>query len=175
MNTIIETPHLRAVLEEFADFAAREYRAALERHERPTQGLPAGQDKHLADVVTKVTTDEGAYIVSFDMLNYWKYVEEGVQGSANPGSPYKNPGWKAFPFIREWIDIKPVIPRPDDRGKVPSSKSLAYLITRSIVEKGTKGSHDLAEARQKSIEQFRGRIAQALAADVSGYIMKALH
>jgi len=39
--------------------------------------------------------------------------------------------------ILQWIKDKPVIASPDSRGRIPSDKSLAFMIARSIHQKGT--------------------------------------
>ena len=71
--------------------------------------------------------------VFLELEDYWKYVEQGIQ----PAGKYKNPGWKAYPFILKWIQVKPVLPTPDKKtGKLPTEKQLAFLITNKIVNKG---------------------------------------
>ena len=79
---------------------------------------------------------------------------------------------KAFPFILKWIDIKPVIPRPDGNGKIPTPKQLSYLITRSIVDKGTQGTHDLKKVEDGIIPFYKDKISAALGHDMEHYIRK---
>ena len=69
------------------------------------------------------------------------------------------------------MQIKPVIPRPYN-GRIPSEKSLAFLISRKIAREGTKGTHDLAQARASTMEAFREQLAEALAADAASMIFK---
>lgn len=68
------------------------------------------------------------YCLYFDVPKEWAYVEDGRR-------PGKFPPLRA---ILDWIRIKPVIPRPDKRGRVPSTNTLAYLISRKIALKGIK-------------------------------------
>jgi hypothetical protein len=71
-------------------------------------------------------------IVSLNLQDYWKFVEEG-----RPPGGYPPP-----PNIANWIRIKPVI--PDARsGKIPSEKQLVYLISRKIATKGYEGRFPL--------------------------------
>jgi hypothetical protein len=95
------------------------------------------------------------------MEHYWKFIEGGIQ----PAGKYKNAGWKIYPFILEWIKVKPVIPRPMANGKLPSEKSLAYLITRSIKENGIKPVPILKEATHDALKIFEDKIREALAQD----------
>lgn len=49
----------------------------------------------------------------------------------------RRPG--AFPpllQIEQWIVSKGIVPRPDAKGRVPSTRSLAYLIGRKLAQKG---------------------------------------
>lgn len=71
-------------------------------------------------------------IVSLNLQDYWKFVEEG-----RPPGGYPPP-----PNIANWIRIKPII--PDARsGKIPSEKQLVYLISRKIATKGYSGRFPL--------------------------------
>ena len=180
-NTLIQFDNLRAVLEEFAQEFKDQYRAGLLAHDRITR------DGHqLVDSVDRNTVEamirEGdqAWTVTINLMEYWKYVEEGVQGARNPGSPYRNPGWKAYPFILNWVKIKPVIPRPPQtirptrRTLESLQRSSAYLITRSIVANGTQGSHDFATAQETTIDRFRTRIRLAMVKDVQNYVRQVL-
>lgn len=65
--------------------------------------------------------------ISINLNEYWKYVEKGRK-------PGKFPPVDA---IKEWIKIKPVLPRPYN-GKLPTTDQLAYLIGRKIATKGIK-------------------------------------
>ena len=140
-----------------------------------------------------VTEGDRAFEVTINLRPYWKYVEEGVQGTKNPDSPYRNPGWKAYPHILNWVQIKPVVPRPPRTIK-PSSRSLeslqrsaAYMITREIAGDhpkhptreakapgGTKGTHDFRDSREAVLTRFRTRIRVAMAKDVQNYVRALL-
>ena len=164
---LVNLENLQRVLEEFAVEVRNLYQDNLIRHDRIASG------DLLNSVECGVEYDGKAYNVTLTLEEYWKYIEEGVRGTNNPNSPYNNPGWKAYPFIYKWIEVKPVIPRPS-KGKLPSQKSLAYLITRSIREKGTEGSHDLKDAKEATIAKYREKIAEALGHDMEWYIRKVI-
>lgn len=169
MAQLIDLTELQQVLEEMALDIRKNYREHLKLHGRYTT-----EWKLIQSVKTQVVVGDKAYEVTMTLNDYWKYVEEGVRGDKNPSSPYNNPGWKAYPFIMHWIDIKPVIPRPLGNGDLPTPKQLAYLITRSIVEKGTQGSHDLEVVKENVIPWYRERLAAALGHDIENYIRKVV-
>lgn len=65
--------------------------------------------------------------VSISLEDYWKYIEYGT-----------NPHFPPVDKIREWIRVKPVLPRPLASGKLPTENQLAFLIGRKISKFGTK-------------------------------------
>ena len=164
---LIDFTELQQVLQDLANDVRDNYREHLEYNDRYTT-----EHKLIDSVRTQVVVGEQAFEVTMTLRDYWKYVEEGVKGSQNYTSPYRNPGWKAYPFILRWIEIKPVIPRPMSNGKLPTPSQLGYLITRSIVNKGTQGSHDLKAVKDNLIPWYRERIAAALGHDMEHYIRK---
>jgi hypothetical protein len=163
MDTLINFDNLRKVLEEFAEDFRETYRAQLVEHDRVTQ---YGKDR-LIDSVDENTVDtmvqagDQAWTVSIKLNDYWKYIESGTK-----------PHWPPPSAILRWVQVKPVIPRPDAKGRIPSQKSLAFLIGRKISKEGTEGSHDFQDARTATIERFRERIAEAVGHDFENYIRK---
>lgn len=176
MAELIDFTELRKVLDDLANDIRANYQEHLQYNDRYTErGIPDGYDKRLIDSVkTQVVVGDRAWEVTMTLNDYWKYVEEGVRGGKNHTSPYNNPGWKAYPFILRWIEIKPVIPRPNDSGKIPSPKQLGFLITRAIVDNGTQGSHDLQKVKDGVIPWYREKIAAALGHDMENYIRKLI-
>ena len=73
--------------------------------------------------------------VSFNLEEYWKFVEYGRR-------PGKRPPLDA---IEQWIKVKPIVPDPIN-GKIPSTRQLAFLISRKIGMEGTKAQRPLQSA-----------------------------
>ena len=84
--------------------------------------------------------DNRYYRIYLQLEDYWKYLEYGTK-----------PHFPPVDKIAEWIRIKPVLPRPNTKGKLPTQKQLAFLIARSISVKGTKPTHTL----QQTINEFQ--------------------
>lgn len=114
-------------------------------------------------VRTQVRVGDSGYEVVMNLNDYWKYVENGTK-------PHFPPPDK----ILTWIQIKPIIPRPDALGRTPTENQLAYLIGRKIAREGTEGTHDLEKTKDAIIPFYRERIAQALGHDMENYIRKVL-
>lgn len=98
------------------------------------------------DISGDVSTTPQGYNLSIKMQDYYFWVENGrkpTQGGGN-GELYKN--------IYEWITNKAdlqskVISKSKD--KIAATKSLAYVITRKIHEKGTKAKPFIAPAQKQ--------------------------
>ena len=86
--------------------------------------------------------DNRYYRIYLRLEDYWKYLEYGTK-----------PHFPPIEKIAEWIRIKPVLPRPNAKGKLPTQKQLAFMIARSISIKGTKPTHTL----QQTINEFQLR------------------
>jgi hypothetical protein len=161
-DALISFPNLQAVLEDFANKAKDKYKQQLVDKDK-------NASKKLYNSVSCMVEQNGTtYEVSLELEHYWKFIEEGIR----PAGKYKNAGWKIYPFILEWIKVKPVIPRPMANGKLPSEKSLAYLITRSIKEHGIKPQPILHEATMDALKDFEKKIREALAEDCGMILQK---
>lgn len=77
-----------------------------------------------------VDIDGNYYNILFKAPEYWKYAEYGR----------KSGKWPPISAIEKWIDIRHITPYPSSRGVLPTKKQLAFLIARSIGEKGTKST-----------------------------------
>ena len=160
---LIDLSELQKVLQDLANDIRDNYKEHLQFNNRYTErGVPTGYSQKLIDSVeTQVVVGDNAYEVTMTLNDYWKYVEDDTK----PHFPPPNK-------ILEWVEIKPVIPRPLASGKIPSPKQLAFLIGRAIYEHGTKGSHDLEKVKEGIIPFYKDKIAAALGHDMENYIRK---
>ena len=160
---LIDLTELQKVLQDLANDIRDNYKEHLQSNDRYTErGVPSGYSERLIDsVTTQVIVGDNAYEVTMTLNDYWKYVEDDTRPHFPPVSK-----------ILEWVNIKPVLPRPDRNGRIPSPQSLAFLIGRAISEHGTKGSHDLRDTKDEVIPWYRERIAIALGHDMENYIRK---
>ena len=122
-------------------------------------------------ITTFVTTERGDFVVKMSLEDYWKYIEYGTKGWFTGNTSRKMP---PVSTILKWIEIKPVIPRPDAKGRIPSPQSLAFLIARKIRNFGTKGRADLTEAKMTTEAAWREKLETALGHDLEHYIRKVL-
>lgn len=124
----------------------------------------------LSDTITaNVTVDGHSFSATLRMNKYWEYLEEGT-GPARGRDKY----WPNSSAIAKWVEIKPVIPRPDSNKKIPTPKQLTFLISRKIHDKGIKGTHDLERAKEEVIPHYYALIEEALTADIGDYLWKMI-
>ena len=148
-STLNEFPKVYEVLERYAKEFIEQYRLNLVESGRPASG-------RLADSLTyKVDMGANVYAVDISLLDYWKYIESGTR-----------PHWPPVSAIREWIKVKPVIPRPMANGKLPTESQLAFLIGRKISRVGTEGINDFERANQEIFSRMEMSIAEAVTEDL---------
>lgn len=141
-------PHLQAVLEEYGQAVRNQYQDNLITSDRIASG------KLLNSVEYRLVVDGNHYIVELEMAKWWRYVEWDTKPHFPPLAP-----------IREWIRVKPVIPRQVD-GVTPTIDQLAYLIGRKISREGTTGTHDLQEAVKSTNDAWLEKIYSAIDQDI---------
>lgn len=155
MDGHLKLERVQAVLQEFSVEIAEKYRGNLLSHDRKASG-------RLLDSISVTVETSGTVVeVRMRLEEYWKYVEEGTR-----------PHWPPRSAILRWIEVKPVIPRPDQRGRIPTPQQLAFLISRKIAQVGTEGSKDLESAKQSVMEKFRARLKEALGRDAQEYFIR---
>lgn len=158
MNELLDTAELEAVLQELGEDVRQGYMDELLQHDRKATGT-------LLDSVTAIVDVQGeVYEVKLQLADYWKYVEEGTA-----------PHWPPRKAILDWIKAKPVIPRPDSKGRIPSQESLAFLISRKIARVGTEGSHDLQKTLDAIMPVWDEKLRLALARMWTKYIREIFY
>ena len=166
---LIRLDRLQQVLQEYGEKAVEIY-----KYQVSVGGHNASRDL-INSVKAQVQQNGAAWEVSLNLLEYWKYLEGGSKGtrSSYPGAAYPAhfpPPWA----LERWIEVKPVIPQPDARGRIPTPKQLSYAIAHSIERKGTKPHPALATTIEELNAQYRDKIFSAFSADVGDYISKVI-
>lgn len=173
-NELISFPATTAVLQQLADDVKAGYIDQLNKNGHWTKD---GKDRLIDTISTVVTVDGKSFTASLKMNYYWQFLEEGIA----PAGKYDNPGWKSFPFILKWVQIKPIIPRPPQTIK-PSKRSLeslqkstagAIVAVRNI--KGDPGTHGFQKARDAVLPTYYERIKDALNEDIGQYLATFFH
>jgi len=130
-------------IKRFRDYVIQQSRSNLSKSgHNNTKGL-------YNSIKGEVVTDKGFTIVGFSMDDYGQFVDKGVKGKTSsakaPNSPYKfgtGSGKKGglTQGINKWVRQKGFQFKDKKSGRFLSYDSTAYLITRSIFNKGIKPS-----------------------------------
>lgn len=166
MEQLFSFPNTERALREYGERVAAAYREKMRGHEHYT----LSPDTLINRVDVIVQKGNASISVALKLADYWKYVEFGTR-----------PHWPPKGAFIKWIEAKPILPHPDDNGRIPTPEQLDYLIRRAIAgqspnqsslrnpEGGTKGTHDLAEAVEEMNAQYLDYIAEALSLDLDAY------
>ena len=159
MDKLIDLPHVQAVMEEMAIAIRNEYQDNLIRNDRIASG------DLLNNIEYEITRGDFTYTIYVKMKDYWYFVENGRKAGKMP--PIDN--------ILRWIRVKPVLPRPNAKGKLPTPQQLAFLIARKIGEEGTQGTQDLRKATDTIWDTFEDRLYEAIDEDVDAAFIQIFH
>lgn len=159
MDKLIDLPHVQAVMEEIAIAIRNEYQDNLIRNDRIASG------DLLNNIEYEVIRGDFTYTIYVKMKDYWYYVENGRKAGK----------WPPIDNILNWIKIKPVLPRPNAEGKLPTPQQLAFLIARKIGEEGTEGTQDLRKATDTIWDTFEDRLYEAIDEDVDAAFIQIFH
>jgi hypothetical protein len=111
----------------------------LERYKDNIKSSGHNASGDLANTASYNVTFDGRYFeISFNLQEYWRYLEQGTK-----------PHFPPISAIENWIRIKPLVPRAY-KGKVPTTRQLAFLIARGISKNGTKGTKLLSDTINNS-------------------------
>lgn len=158
MDELFSFPNTEIALKEYADFIVNTYKDNLEKNGHKASG------KLISGIHSVININGQAMSVDLYMEDYWKWVERGRMAGKRP--PMES--------ILNWIKLKHIVPRPDENGKLPTEKQLAFLIARSIGENGApcvdkipvEATHDLADSKQTTDEFYWARIEEAITKDL---------
>lgn len=103
-----------------------------------------------------IEKDDRQIEVSLQLEEWWKYVEEDTKPHFPPPDAMLN-----------YIKAKPILPKPDNNGKLPTPNQLAYLIGRKISEVGTTGTHNVRDTVRLINERYEEKIGQAISEDIN--------
>ena len=142
--------NVKAVLNKFGKLLVVEYRNNLT--EKNVNASYALYNSVSYVVESNVTNFE----VTLNLEEHWKYIEKGRKAGKFP--PINK--------IEKWVEIKPVIPRPMANGKLPTTKQLAFLISRKIALEGIKPRPLLQQSIDEVFDEIKERLEEALIKDI---------
>lgn len=177
----IQTPSL-STLEAMLALYAQEFITAAQNRLNSDNSNSTGK---LSDSIRFETKRMGkVYNLSIFVLDYYKFVDQGVQGVKNKSikSPYKfnyiNPSKSHVAAINKWVSENRSKIRVSDMkyGKTPQEakaidpvkkqNTLAYLIARKQKREGIKGTGFWTKPFEETFKDFNSNMAIALGEDI---------
>lgn len=167
METLLEFKNLTAVLQKLTTAIKKDYQGYLSSHGKDASGNLSAS----ANSGRVIRVNAGRFEIVFDLMDYWYYVERGAQGAeSSPAGALGKVHWPPPQAIADWIRIKPVIPRPDSRGRIPTPAQLTYLIGRKIYTEGIEPAPAMTTAVASNVPAYQKEIEEAILKDVTGYV-----
>jgi len=156
-------------LNDFAKYVIQQSRSNLSKQGKNNQ-------KNLYNSLDKeIEVGANSFRLTFLMSDYGEYVDQGVQGKSSsskaPNSPFKfgsGSGRKGglTQGISKWVQQKQIQFRDRKSGKFLSYQSTAFLITRSVYNKGIKPSLFFTRPFEKAFERLPDELVEAYGLDV---------
>lgn len=166
---LLNLENVMATLQEYAQEVRNLYQDKLIEGDRISSG------KLLNSVEYQVVDNGREYLVQLSLEEYWKYLEYGVSGKEkNTNRPFGHTGWGALPHILEWVQVKPVLPRPDKNGKLPTPRTLAGAITASIIKNGIEPGNELHDAVDEVNARYKDKLIYSLRKDTENILKVAV-
>jgi hypothetical protein len=169
-------------LQKFGTNVVKEGKSILRSKKKTTSGNTLYNDFDYL-----VTTAKDSITLEFEFggaEDYWQFVDEGVRGAGGfkgsgkargQGSPFKY-STKMPPrrFIDRWIVSKPLKEARDKAGRFIARKSLAFLIQRSIFQRGLERTQFFSKPFTKQLNKETEKITKAFADDLELALEKTL-
>jgi len=159
----------------FARAVVKNSKAKLRRSHRDTGNLEGS-------IGYDLKVHANSFSLSFYMDEYGAFVDEGVQGkrssSKAPQSPFKfgtGTGKKGglTKGIDKWVQRKGIQFR-DKNGKFLSYKSTAFIITRSIYNKGIKPSLFFTKPFEKAFLKMPEELIEQFGLDIDEFLEQTI-
>ena len=161
-------------LQTFGTNVVKEGRGILKRKKKTTSSNTLYNDFDYL-----VTNQQDSVTLEFEFggaADYWAFVDEGVKGAGGfkgsgrargQGSPFKY-STKMPPrgVIDRWIVSKPLRAGRDKSGRFISRKSLAFLIQRSIFQRGLERTQFFSKPFTQQLNKQTDNITKAFADDL---------
>lgn len=170
---MLEGENTRKALEAFKDYVISQSRANLTRKNKNVSKQLYNSLKGIVDVMPN------SFSLKFEMEDYGKFQDEGVKGATSTypestNSPFKfgtGTGKKGglSGGIKQWVKARRFQFR-DAKGKFTSYESTAYIISRSIWNKGIKASLFFTKPFEKGFKRLPEEILEAYGLDVDEFL-----
>ena len=127
--------------------------------------------------VTVGEDDEGYFVNITPQVHYWEFVDKGVQGASRniftrqSDSPFKFGSGKGPRGLRgaidKWVVQKNIEGTRDAQGRFVTRKSMVFMISRAIYNRGLKPTFFISDTRKRLKVKALQWLGLALGQDVA--------
>ena len=170
---MLNKENTRKALEAFKDYVISQSRANLTKKNKNVSKQLYNSLKGIIDVMPN------SFSLKFEMEDYGKFQDEGVKGATSTypestNSPFKfgtGTGKKGglSGGIKQWVKARRFQFR-DAKGRFTSYESTAYIISRSIWNKGIKASLFFTKPFEKGFKRLPEELLEAYGLDVEEFL-----
>jgi len=130
-------------------------------------------------VKTEVKVSKNSFQLTILMEDYGMFVDQGVKGKTSstraPNSPFKFGSGKGkegglTEGILKWTQFKRIQFKNIKTGKFLSYKSTAYLITRSVYNKGIKPTNFITKPFENEFKKLPDQLIKDYALELNSFI-----
>jgi len=165
-------------LNDFAKYVIQQSRSNLSKKDKNvTSDLYNSLDK-------QIEVGANSFRLAFLMQDYGKFQDKGVKGKTSsekaPNSPYKFGSKKGkkgglTEGIDKWVRNRRIQFKDRNSGKFLSYQSTAFLITRSVYNKGIKPSLFFTKPFEAAFERLPDELVEAYGLDVEQFLQYTIN
>ena len=165
-------------LKQFAEYVVKESRANLKRQGKDSTG------KLSKSIDSNVDVFKNSFSLSFLMEDYGTFQDKGVKGKSSsskaPNSPFRfgsGTGRKGglTEGINKWVQRKRFQFRDRKSGRFLSYKSTAFLISRSIYQKGIAPSLFFTKPFEKAFKGLSKDLLEPFKLDIETFMKNTIN
>lgn len=164
---------IEKALQKFSKYVVSQSKANLTRKKKNVNG-----NLHKS-IKGEVSANQNSIGVNFEMEDYGTFQDLGVQGKTPnnkaPNSPYRfgsgsGQSGGLTKGINDWVRAKRFQFRDNNTGRFMSYEQTAFLITRSVYNKGIEASRFFSTPFEKAFENLPNEIVEAYGLEVEKFL-----
>jgi hypothetical protein len=175
---MLDRAETNKVLTKFSKYVVSQSRANLTRKDKNVKG---NLYKSIKGETFSGKSSIGLY---FEMEDYGEFQDKGVKGVSSsakaPNSPYRfgsGTGRKGglTEGINQWVKDRRFQFRDNESGRFMSYEQTAFIITRSIYQKGIEASRFFSKPFEVGFERLPNELIEAYALDVEKLLQQTVN
>ena len=175
---MLSKDNINKALQKFTKYVVSQSKANLTRKDKNVRG------KLHKSIKGESFVGANSIGVYFEMEDYGKFQDQGVKGKTSsakaPNSDFRfgsGTGQKGglTKGINQWVRDRGFQFRDEESGRFLSYESTAFLITRSIYNKGIEASRFFSKPFEKGFERLPDELVEAYGLDVDKFLKDTLN